>query len=224
QNTSFIGLLQQQRLIRNQEDAIRRNRRNLTRLATLSQEQPNPVAGTYLTDLLQVAQTRQSLLNNETQLVTLRNQYQQTLDVFKVSELFLPPQICVEPTDHRLDQFDVISQEIVRLPEEWETVLIGEVEARRDIPERIQTHVEEVGTPPVCRLPRYPELDADLQKLRMAFAAMQQFADAIVNTHLPSIEADLKSLRDAEPRRKARLERLAKRIEIGRASCRERVQ
>ena len=151
QNNSFIGLLQQQRLIRNQEDAIRRNRRNLARLATLSQEQPNPVAGTYLTDLLQVAQTRQQLLTNETNLVNLRNQYQQTLDVFKVNELFLPPQICIEPTDHRLDQFDVISQEIVRLPEDWENVLIGEVEARRDIPERIQDHVEEIGTPPVCR-------------------------------------------------------------------------
>ena len=102
---------------------------------------------------------------------------------------------------------------LARLPEDWETVLIAEVEARRDIPERIQAHVEEVGTPPVCRLPRYPELDVDLQKLRVAFAAMQQFADGIVNTHLPAIEADLQKFREAEPRRKARLERLAKRIE-----------
>ncbi len=213
QNTSFIGLLQQQRLIRNQEDAVRRNRRNLTRQSTLAQEQPNAVTGTYLTELLNVAQTRQSLLNNETNLITLRNQYQATLDTFKVSELFLPPQICIEPTDHRLDQFDVISQEIIRLPEDWETVLMGEVEARRDIPERIQAHVEEVGNPPVCRLPRYPELDEDLRKLRLAFAAMQAFADEVVNTHLPSIEADLQKFRDNEPRRKARLERLAKRIE-----------
>jgi DNA-binding MarR family transcriptional regulator len=213
QNSSFIGLLQQQRLIRNQEDAVRRNRRNLTRQAVLTQEQPNAVTGTYLTELLNVAQTRQSLLNNETNLINLRNTYQQTLDVFKITELFLPPQICIEPTDHRLDQFDVISQEIVRLPEEWETVLIGQVESRRDIPERIQAHVEEVGTPPVCRLPRYPELDEDLKKLRLAFAAMQQFADEIVNTHLPSIEGDLQRFRDNEPRRKARLERLAKRIE-----------
>jgi DNA-binding MarR family transcriptional regulator len=212
-NTSFIGLLQQQRLIRNQEDAVRRNRRNLVRQSTIAQEQPNPVTGTYLTDLLNVAQTRQSLLNNETNLITLRNQYQASLDTFKVTELYLPPQICIEPTDHRLDQFDVISQDIVRLPEEWEGVLIGLVEARRDIPERIQAHVEEVGTPPMCRLPRYPELDEDLIKLRAAFAEMQKFAAEVVDTHLPSIEADLQKFRDAEPRRKSRLERLAKRVE-----------
>src|SRR5262245_9139850 len=183
QNTSFIGLLQQQRLIRNREDAIRRNRRNLARLATLSQEQPNAVAGTYLTDLLQVAQTRQELLTNETALVDQRNQYQNTLDQFKTNELALPPQICIEPTDHRLDQFDVISQEIVRLPEDWETVLIAQVEARRDIPERIQAHVDDAN-PPMCRLPRYPELDDDLVKLRAAFAEWQKFADEIVNNHV----------------------------------------
>lgn len=213
QNNSFIGLLQQQRLIRNLEDAIRRNRRNLSRLATLSQEQPNPAAGQFLTDALQVAQTRQALLTNETNLINQRNQYQQTLDVFKVNELFLPPQICIEPTDHRLDQFDVISQEIVRLPEDWEAVLIEQVAARREIPERIQDNVEEMGNPVTCRLKRYPQIDDDLSKLKAALAEMQKFAEEIVDVHLPSIGEDLEKFRQAGPRRRARLERLATRID-----------
>ena len=61
----------------------------------------------------------------------------------------------------------MISQEIVRLPEDWENVLIEQVAARRDIPERIQANIEEVGNPPTCRLKRYGELDQDLAKLRV---------------------------------------------------------
>src|SRR5262245_14721708 len=165
QNASFTGLLQQQRLIRNQEDAIRRLRRNLTRLTTLLEQQPSPVTSDYLTQALQVAQTRQALLQNETQLITNRNQFQANVDTFKVNELALPPQICMVPEDRLLDPFDLIDQEIVRLPEDWEGVLLNHPGVRREIPERIQGNIEVVeaeGAPPRCRLPRYAELDSDL--------------------------------------------------------------
>jgi hypothetical protein len=213
---NFIGLLQQQRLIRNQEDAIRRLRRNLSRLTTLLVEQPSQITQDYLTQALQVAQTRQALLTNETNLVNARNQYYAQLDTFKINELSLPPQICVEPSDPLLNPFDIIEQEIIRLPEDWETVLLNHVEVRGVIPERIQSNVEAVGTPPVCRLNRYAGLDADLAKLRPAFAEMQQFADHIVKEHLPTIQHDLEKMRAALPRRKAYLERLISRIEASR--------
>jgi hypothetical protein len=216
QNTSFIGLLQQQRLIRNQEDAIRRNRRNLVRLQVTIQDKPSELTGTFLTDALQVAQTRQGLLNNETNLITLRNTYQASLDTFKVNELFLPPQICIEPTDHRLDQFDLIGQEIVRLPEDWEVVLQKHVELRSQVSERIQDHVESVvaaNGAVTCRLNRYDELDQDLEKLRAALAEMQRFAQNIVTVELPIIQKDVEALRAAAPRRRERLKRLSARIE-----------
>jgi DNA-binding MarR family transcriptional regulator len=214
-NASFTGLLQQQRLIRNQEDAIRRLRRNLTRLTTLLEQQPSQATADYLTQALQVAQTRQALLLNETQLITNRNQFQANVDQFKVNELALPPQICMVPSDPLLDPFDLIEQEIIRLPEDWEGVLLNNIHVRREIPERIQANVEStpiVGGAAVCRLPRYAELDDDLVRLRPALAEMHQFADKIMTVYLPAIEEDLQRFRAAVPRRKEYLQRLIERI------------
>jgi hypothetical protein len=211
---NFIGLLQQQRIVRNQEDAVGRLRRNLSRLQTLVERQPPLATVDYLTQQLQVAQTRQALLGNEVNLINLRNQYLASLDNFKQGELYLPPQICIEPSDALLDPFDLIDQEIIRLPEDWEALLLERPEIRRDIQERMQANIEPVpGAPETCQLKRYPEFDADLAQLRPAFAEMQQFADRIVNSYLPMIGEDIEKMRVAAPRRKAYLERLIKRIE-----------
>ncbi|HEY2413693.1 MAG TPA: TolC family protein [Pirellulaceae bacterium] len=212
---NFIGLLQQQRIVRNQEDAVRRLRRNLSRLNILLEQQPPEQTGEYLTQALQVAQTRQALLGNEVNLINLRNSYLASLDTFKVGELYLPPQICIEPSDPLLNPFDLIDQAIIRLPEDWEDVLLSNPEGRRAIPERIQSNVEVVareGAPPMCRLKRYPELEEDLLKLRPAFAQMQRFAEEITQSYLPTIREDVEKMKAAVPRRKAYLQRLIDRI------------
>jgi hypothetical protein len=212
---NYLGLLQSQRQIRNQEDNVRRLRRNLTRLSILEQEQPAQLTSDYLTQGLQVAQARQALINSESQLLNARNNYQSDLDTFKVGVLSLPPQICIEPADNMLDAFDLISQEIIRLPEDWETVLMGQVAVRREIPERIQASVQVDATSglPMCRLQRYPELQEDLVKLRPALAEFEQFANHVVTVHLPAIQRDIEQLRQAVPRRVAQLEKLTARIE-----------
>jgi hypothetical protein len=214
---NFIGLLQQQRVVRNQEDAVRRLRRNLARLTTVLEEQPPEITQDYLTQALQVAQSRQALLNNEVNLVNLRNAYLAQLDQFKVAELYLPPQICMEPDDPLLTPFDLIDQEIIRLPEDWEALLFNHPAARREVPERLQAHVEVVAgagnQPPRCVLTPYPELGADLAQLEPALANMSQFADHIVNVYLPTIGADIEKFRKAVPRRKQYLERLIVQIE-----------
>jgi len=212
---NYLGLLQNQREIRNAEDNVRRLRRNLTRLSTVLQEQPPQLTADFLNLELQVAQARQALLNAESTLLNGRNQYQASLDNFKVNILSLPPQICIEPSDNILEQFELIQQEIIRLPEDWEAVLTEHVEARQTIAERIQSHIE-IGPPieaPVCRLPRYAELDQDLERLRPALAAMQQFVAQIVSEHLKTIERDIEEFRQAVPRRKERIEKLFARIE-----------
>jgi DNA-binding MarR family transcriptional regulator len=211
---NFIGLLQQQRQIRNREDAIRRIRRNLEILTTTTQGRPQEQTAGYLSDLLQVAQTRQQLLQNETQLINQRNQYQQQLDQFKVNELSLPPQICVEPTDNRLDQFNLIGQEMISLQEDFGDLLLEHPESRREIPERIQNNVVASADPaPRCRLNRYPELPDDLAKLQATVVDIREYADRIANVHLVEIAKDLESFRQSAPRRRERLEKLATRIE-----------
>jgi hypothetical protein len=219
---NYMGLLQDQRQIRNAEDNVRRLRRNLTRLNTVLREQPPQVTTDFLNLELQVAQARQALLNAESTLLNNRNAYQANLDNFKVNILSLPPQICLEPSDNVLDQFELIQQDIIRLPEDWEALLGQHVEARQTIAERIQSRVEVVPAviPPQCRLPRYPEIDEDLAKLRPALAEMQQFVGHIVEVHFQTIERDIEAFRQAVPRRKARIERLFARIEeLRRSPC-----
>jgi len=216
QANGYLGLLQAQRQIRNQEDNVRRLRRNLGLQSIQLSVQPQQATADYLSQSLQVAQARQALFTSESQLINQRNAYQADLDAFKVATLSLPPYICMEPADDLLNPFELITQEIIRLPEDWEATLIENVEARRDVAERIQANVENTappGAPPMCRLRRYPELDEDLSKLGPALADMQQFVDRIVNVHLPLIQQDLGKFRQAAPSRKAWLARLVKRIE-----------
>jgi hypothetical protein len=228
---NYLGLLRTQRNIQNQEDNVRRVRRNLARLALQRDVQPQEATSDYLNQSLQVAQARQQLLQSEGDLLDARNGYQATLDNFKVNVLNVPPQICLEPTDDILNQFELIQPDIIRLPEDWEEMLTKHVDARRTIAERILRNIVSEGVPPVCRLPRYaesmdqagnrvPGLDEDLTALRPALAEMQQFTDTIVNVHLPAIKRDIAVFRAAAPRRKASLERLAARMdELSRSNC-----
>jgi hypothetical protein len=228
---NYLGLLRTQRNIQNQEDNVRRVRRNLVRLALQRDVQPQEATSDYLSQSLQVAQARQQLLQSEGDLLDVRNGYQAALDNFKVNILNLPPQICLEPTDDILDQFELIQPEVILLPEDWEEILTSHVNARRTIAERILRNIVSEGVPPRCRLPRYPEsmdqagnrvpgFDEDLAALRPAFAQMLQFTERIVNVHLPAMRRDVERFREVAPRRKASLERLAARMdELGRSTC-----
>jgi hypothetical protein len=213
QAQNYLGLLQNQREIRNAEDNVRRLRRSLNRSLTLLVEQPAPNTGDYLTQDLNVAQLRQQLFNAESTLLNTRNQYQAQIDNFKVNILSLPPQICMEPSDTMLEQFELIQQDIIRLPEDWEAVLGNNRDVRRAIPERIQSNVEAVGTPPVCRLNRYEGMDQDLARIGPALAEFQEFVEQIIEVHLASIRQDIEAFRAAAPRRKAWIEKLFARVE-----------
>lgn len=212
----FLGLLQTQRQISNQEDNVRRLRRNLSRLTFLLQEQPSEEAGAYLNQGLQVAQARQALLNAESTLLNSRNAYEAELDNFKAT-LGLPPQVCLQPEDDILDQFELIETDVINLPEDWENVLTEHSSVRREIPERIASpeNLEVVARPgmdPVCRLRAYEGLEEDLRQLQQALAAMQQFVDQIVTDHLPQIQEDIEEFGQALPRRQQWLAKLRARL------------
>lgn len=221
----YLALLQSQREIRNQEDNVRGQRRNVARLTTMLQEQPAEQTAAYLSQGLQVAQARQALLGAETNLLTQQNAYQADLDTFKVMDVGLPPMVCIQPVDTLLDQFVLIDPAVIRLPEDWESILTAQPEARRTIPERIQSNIEVVpaalpNVPPTCRLKKYEELEADLQKLRPALAQMQEFTNRIVQEHLPAIQRDIARFQEVAPRRKAWLQRLTSRIvELQQTRC-----
>ena len=210
----FLGLLQSQREIQNQEDNVRRLRRNLERLTFLLQEQPAEDTGAYLNQGLQVAQARQALLSAENGLVEARNSFEAELDDFKRT-LGLPPQVCLLPQGNLLDQFELIDQAVINLPEDWENILTEHNQVRRDIPDRITTNIEVVereGMAPLCQLKAYEGLENDLAQLQPALAEMQQFVDQIVSQHLPQIREDLEKFGLSLPRRRQWLARLRTRL------------
>ena len=111
----FLGLLQTQQDIRNQEANIAGLRSSLLQLEeTLDEtlrkipERPDDV----LRERLQIAQARQALLNTQSRLLNTQNLYQASLDAFKI-RLGLPPHLCVKVEDPMLDQFNLIDTEIV---------------------------------------------------------------------------------------------------------------
>jgi hypothetical protein len=217
----FLGLLQSQREIQNQEDNVRRLRRNLQRLTFLLQEQPSEETGAYLNQGLQVAQARQALISAENSLVEARSGFEAELDNFKAT-LGLPPQVCLLPKDNILDQFELIDPAVIKLPEDWELILTQHSKVRREIPERITTSItveEQPGADAVCRLPAYEGLDNDLAQLQPAFADMQTFVDTIVTEHLPQIQQDLEKFAQSLPRRREWLARLRTRLAESNSPC-----
>jgi len=110
----FMGLLQSQQEIRNQEDNLNALRSNYFRLLVTLQELLTTIPGdseSVVRQRLQVAQARQALLNAESRLINSKAAYEGQLDRYKLT-LGLPPHICVRIEDPMLDRVNLIDPEI----------------------------------------------------------------------------------------------------------------
>ena len=111
----FMGLLQTQQDIRNQESNIASLRSSLVQLEETLNESLRKIPDRpddILRQRLQIAQARQALLNAQSRLLNSYNVYQLSLDEFKI-DLGLPPDVCVHIEDPMLDMFNLIDVEIV---------------------------------------------------------------------------------------------------------------
>ena len=111
----FMGLLQSQQDIRNQESNIAGLRSSLLQLEESLRESLRKISDRpddILRQRLQIAQARQALVNAQSRLLNSQNQYQGELDQFKL-DLGLPPTICLVIDDPLLHQIvreaDVVS-------------------------------------------------------------------------------------------------------------------
>lgn len=109
----FMGLLQSEQEIRNQEDNLNSLRTNyfnllvnLDELLTTIPENTEAV----VSQRLQVAQAREAMLNAESRLIITRANYQAELDRFKIL-LGLPPTLCVKINDPMLKSVNVVDPE-----------------------------------------------------------------------------------------------------------------
>ena len=215
----YIGLLQNQQVIRNQEDNVERLRRNLERLEAFRDElrlRKDIIVGSFnniVRQELQVAQARQALFNAESTLLNSHNQYEQTLDAFKIT-LGLPPQLCFRVRDKMLDEFELIDPRTEQLQRQVDQIV-------RDfgaVPLRISQHVRSVepdpNAPAASRnaIDWYPELDQDLVELKSRIESLRGIRQRLLDDSLPQLETDMQRLQSALPRRKESLLKLRERI------------
>lgn len=222
----YMGLLQDQQQIRNQEDNVERLRSSLLRLEESLIELRNRsgevgLVGQILSLDLQVAQSRQALLSAESSLISARNAYQASLDTFK-GTLGFPPQLCMEIADPMLDQFQLID----RVTMEQQRAIDRLVAEFGDVRLRIVSHVATKTIPdPVdpmrSRVVRviewYPELANDLAELKAKLEPLRGIRAKLLDEYVPEIIGDIERFEAALPRRKAWLASLKTRIEAERA-------
>jgi hypothetical protein len=99
----YIGLLQQLQQIRNSEDSLGLQVRNLSRLEAYLEFD--------LIDLVQVDQFRQSVENERSSLLQSRNAFELSLDRYKTGTLGLPPDLPTELDDGLIRQFQFVARE-----------------------------------------------------------------------------------------------------------------
>ncbi len=204
----FIGLLQVQQNIRNQEANITGLRINLTQLRESLKESLTRIPDTpdeVLRERLQISQARQALYNAQSRLLNSQADYQSDLDAFKV-RLGLPPDICLKIKDPILDQFNIIDDQIVPRQSEI-TKLRDEVGL---INEAILAGVvvTEVDGRQQATLAWSDELDENLRRLRSISQRIDDLLQLLLEENLARAGQDIDNLERQLPKRRQALTQL----------------
>ena len=218
----YLGLLQTQQEIRNQEDNVERLRNNLFRLEQFLNELKTRsgeegLINNILRQDLQVAQARQALFNAESRLLNSRNNYQATLDNFKLT-LGLPPELCIDANDSLLDPFQLIDRESMQLQLSLDDEVRAFGEARLRITQHIETRTAPDPNDPsrirsIRVLAPYPELTEDLTALKQALEPLREIRRQILEETLPKITEDVARYDASVARRREWLQKLRETLE-----------
>ncbi len=135
----FLGLLQRQIIIRNQQVNVQVVQSNLDQLDALFRFNRLDTR----TGKLQVEQARQQLLDSQSQLVALEADYGDRLDSFKVL-LGLPPDLEVTIADPLLDRFNLIAPTTTETSE-MVSRLLGELRQKdKPIPPNLAAEIQAI--------------------------------------------------------------------------------
>lgn len=211
----FVGLLQDQLQIRNLEENTARLKENLLILDDTLIELLTTIpadAEAIPRQRLQIAQAQSALLNAQTQLVTRKADYQNTLDRF-LRDLGLPPYLCVLIEDPMLDRFELIDQPLRNRREQL-------IELRRAAGQINLTllDVAKRTVDPVTGLPRMtitwtPEVASRVGELEAVLKPLLDFRKELIESDLPRVAADLGVLEKAQETRRMQAGSLRKAYE-----------
>lgn len=180
----FIGLLQDQQQIRNQEANVAGLRDSLAQL------QATYDAGRI--DRFQVDLALQALYNAQSRLLSTKAAYESSLDNFKVSQLGIPPDVPLETNDAMLEPFSLIDGRVTSIQDRVSDVL---QEMRASKPEEVAekitgnvTAAEEVRSQTAAHI---AVVERDMAKLDAALPdRRRELEDLAKSEDLPQGSAD----------------------------------
>ncbi len=211
----YLGLLQDQQEIRNQESTIAALRDSLAQLEAAFD-------ANRISSRLQVDQARQALLNAQSGLLVSKAAYQSRLDDYKIS-LGLPPDIPVQIHDPLLERFVLIDPKLTQLQDALSTILLTMRRGRNDPTselidtslqqlEQLDQRIDEQIGDAAARLKQFrqriPERKIQLEKVAQQARLLKADVDPRVYDHesleqrfqflqqrVPAIETEIQDIR-----------------------------
>ncbi len=208
----FIGLLQDQLQIRNLEENVARLSENLLILDDTLIELLTTIpedASAIPTQRLQIAQARSALLGAQTTLVSRKADYQNSVDGF-LSNLGLPPYLCVKIEDPLLDRFELIDETLRGRREELIKLRNAAGNINLSLLGSARTTVNPATGMPEPTLRWSPALAERIGDLSDLLKPLLEFRQQLVDEDLPRVSADIDRLSAALGDRIAQSQRLRK--------------
>ncbi len=210
----FLGLLQDQLQIRNTLENTGRLRQVLLQFEDQLNEQLLKIPTTQQEipqQELQVAQTRQTLITAQNNLLNLQTQYETSLDTFK-ADLGLPPYICVEIKDPLLDQFNIVSLEMLERGNQVSDLRSAVGQVNTQILKMSEVVADDdLGSYRILNVDE--QVRKELLNLYNNDKKIKIILDYLLEEDLPQIRADIQKLENTTDIRKAQLARLRRILE-----------
>ena len=202
QATGFLGLLQDQLEIQNQEENVARLRENVLLLDDTLRELLTTIPDDQEAiprQRLQVAQAKQALLRGQNQLVAQQATYQTSIDTF-LQTLGLPPYLCVEIRDPLLDKFQLISPEL-KLRRNAVADIRTEIGA-------INTKLLEFGKEEIDPITNVPQFEIQwsegvaesVQGLNAKLPSIERLLQTMIQEDLAALNQDIEAIRSVNRR------------------------
>lgn len=208
----YLGLLQTQLRIRNSEQNIAQQTEFLLVLEDTLIELLTTIpddASSVVSQKLQIAQTRSSVLNAQSQLVNQQAGYQRAVDSF-LRTLGLPPYICAKLNDPILARFELIDRDLLTRREEL-TVLRSNVGILNvAILELSDFSMDPETGEPSYRLEWTEDLVELLEELQSELEPLTDFNKRLVDRDLPVVAEDISDFSESLIERQEQNEALLK--------------
>ncbi len=206
----YLGLLQAQLVIRNQQENIARQTENLLILNDTLIEMLTTIpdnAETIVRQHLQVAQNQQNVISAQSSLVTQQANYQRSVDQF-MRDMGLPPYICAKLDDPILEQFELIDSELLTRRKDLGVLRSNVGNLNVAILKRGEPIVDPATDLPRTQIQWTPELAQLLKSLQQELQPLAEFNRELIETDLPSVAEDINAFERILPRRQRQNESL----------------